>query len=229
MQGAGSRAGRAARPAPALPGRFRSRLPVRLGRGGEHGVRRRPVASRPVRRRPADERPPCRCSRHATRPNAQYLPFYIIEGDRNGGNPKLNARPVQGLDHASHYPSLYVEYKGRRLGMVRRRSPLMMNWMSRKKRHHPAQGNGPRTTRGLGEEFPPRARRQPLLLAQLPRHIEEGPTTITTAKTWPTFLEDGQVSGPDLGRQQVRTPSRERRSGTRSTCTLPGSRSHGLG
>jgi predicted esterase len=88
-------------------------------------------------------------------PNAQYLPFYIVEGDRNGGYPKLTRNLFKDWIRG-HYASLYVEYKGRGSEWFAGEVPLMMNWMSRKKRHHPQREVGRYHTSGAvgsGEEF----------------------------------------------------------------------------
>jgi pimeloyl-ACP methyl ester carboxylesterase len=81
-------------------------------------------------------------------PNAQYLPFYLVEGDRNGGYPKAT-RGVFKDWVRGHYPSMYIEYKGRGSEWYSAELPEMMNWMSRKKRHHPGKEMG----RVGGEEF----------------------------------------------------------------------------
>lgn len=91
--------------------------------------------------------------RYAT--NAQYLPFYIVEGDRNGILPK-STRIVFKEWIRNHYPSLYVEYKGRASEWYGGEIPTMMDWMSRKQRLHPVKQMGRYHTGGLvgmGEEF----------------------------------------------------------------------------
>jgi pimeloyl-ACP methyl ester carboxylesterase len=86
-------------------------------------------------------------------PNAQYLPFYIVEGDRNGAYPKAT-RGVFKDWVRNNYPSLYVEYKGRGSEWYGAEVPHMMEWMSRKKRHHPTKELGRyHTGGGAGEEF----------------------------------------------------------------------------
>jgi predicted esterase len=85
--------------------------------------------------------------------NAQYLPFYIVDGDRDGANPKV----IQSLLKEwvkSSYPSIYVEYKGRGPEWYSGELPRMFDWMTRKKRYHPAREMGRRHTGGgIGEEF----------------------------------------------------------------------------
>jgi pimeloyl-ACP methyl ester carboxylesterase len=85
--------------------------------------------------------------------NAQYLPFYVVEGDRNGHNPgqfrEMFKDWVKG-----NYPSVYVEYKGRASEWYFAEVPEIINWMSRKKRAHPSKDLGRyHTGGGIGEEF----------------------------------------------------------------------------
>jgi pimeloyl-ACP methyl ester carboxylesterase len=85
--------------------------------------------------------------------NAQYLPFYVVEGDRNGNHPKY-ARGVFKDWIRGHYPSLYIEYKGRASEWYAAELPNMMEWMSGKKRVHPMKEMGRyHTGGGTGEEF----------------------------------------------------------------------------
>jgi pimeloyl-ACP methyl ester carboxylesterase len=87
--------------------------------------------------------------------NAQYLPFYIVEGDRNGGNPKTT-RDLFKQWMRGHYPSLYLEYKGRSSEWYSGELPTMMDWMNRKKRFHPLKEMGRHHTSGvagMGDEF----------------------------------------------------------------------------
>ena len=86
-------------------------------------------------------------------PNAQYLPFYIIEGERNGGNAKL-MRDLMKDWTRSPYNSIYVEYRGRGSEWYGLEVPKVLNWMSRKRRYSPLRemGRGNIGT-SLGEEF----------------------------------------------------------------------------
>jgi pimeloyl-ACP methyl ester carboxylesterase len=87
--------------------------------------------------------------------NAQYLPFYIVEGDRNGIFPR-STRIVFKEWIRSHYPSLYIEYKGRSSEWYSSEMPTMMDWMSRKRRFLPLKEMGRYHTGGVpgkGEEF----------------------------------------------------------------------------
>jgi len=85
--------------------------------------------------------------------NAQYLPFYMVEGDRNGAN--MNALRKLFKDWVGGaYPALYVEYKGRGSEWFSGELPRMFDWMTRKKRHHPTREMGRRhTAGGIGDEF----------------------------------------------------------------------------
>jgi hypothetical protein len=85
--------------------------------------------------------------------NAQYLPFYIVEGDRNGALPTYSRIFFKDWIRGN-YPSLYVEYKGRSSEWYASELPNMMDWMNRKKRHHPLKQMGrAHTGGGSGEEF----------------------------------------------------------------------------
>jgi pimeloyl-ACP methyl ester carboxylesterase len=85
--------------------------------------------------------------------NAQYLPFYVIEGERNGGRAK-QMRDLFKEWTRPPYVSMYVEYKGRVSEWFSAEIPLMMSWMSKKKRHTPIKELGqPNFGGGLGEEF----------------------------------------------------------------------------
>src|SRR5207244_5425519 len=59
-------------------------------------------------------------------PNAQYLPFYVVEGDVNGGNPTCN-RHVFKEWIRWQYPCIYVEYKGRGSEWFAAEPPIMMD------------------------------------------------------------------------------------------------------
>lgn len=86
-------------------------------------------------------------------PNAQYLPFYIVEGDRNGNNPKL-MRDLHKEWNRAPYNCLYFEYKGRSSEWYGMEVAKIVDWMSRKKRHHPQKEMGVASrSGGLGEEF----------------------------------------------------------------------------
>ncbi len=85
--------------------------------------------------------------------NAQYVPFYVVEGDRNRNHPK-NTRGVFKDWIRGHYPSLYIEYKGRGSEWYSAEVANMMDWMSRKRRYHPLKEMGRyHTGGGVGEEF----------------------------------------------------------------------------
>ncbi len=85
--------------------------------------------------------------------NAQYLPFYIVDGDRDGINPKAIRWMFKDWSSGG-YPALYVEYKGRGSDWYGAELPRMFDWMMRKHRHHPLREMGRRHTGGgVGEEF----------------------------------------------------------------------------
>jgi predicted esterase len=85
--------------------------------------------------------------------NAQYLPFYVVDGGYDGDTAKDNRQQFeQWVPHG--YPALYVQYKGRGREWFDGELPEMFDWMGRKTRAVPfpelgRAGAGP----GLGEEF----------------------------------------------------------------------------
>jgi pimeloyl-ACP methyl ester carboxylesterase len=89
-------------------------------------------------------------------PNAQYLPFYIVDGQYAAKNNEY-VRPLLDIWMPKGYPVLYVEYRGRGLEWFRYELPHIFDWMDHKieqKRRASAvpylgrHGNG-----GQGEEF----------------------------------------------------------------------------
>ncbi|GBD36994.1 hypothetical protein HRbin36_02124 [bacterium HR36] len=75
--------------------------------------------------------------------NAQYLPFYIVEGEMDGpkrdGNPPANEGPAywRALFRnwvQAGFPSLYVEYDGRGREFFAGEIPDIFFWMGRKRR-----------------------------------------------------------------------------------------------
>ncbi len=89
----------------------------------------------------------------AYKPNAQFLPFYAVDGQLNGFSPKDNHKLFKSWVRW-HYPALFIEYKGRGKDWFGAELPSMMDWMTRKKRGFPMRqvgvvnrGSGP------GEEF----------------------------------------------------------------------------
>jgi hypothetical protein len=79
--------------------------------------------------------------------NGQYLPLYIVEGDRNGTSPST-IRELCKTWLPRGYPVLYVEYKGRVFEWFAGEVPNAFDWMSRKKRlaAFPELGRGGGTT-----------------------------------------------------------------------------------
>jgi pimeloyl-ACP methyl ester carboxylesterase len=86
-------------------------------------------------------------------PNAQYLPFYVIDGERNSGSAKQMHDLFKEWTRAP-FASMYVEYIGRASEWFSAEVPQTMSWMSGKKRHTPTKEMG-RVNNGstLGEEF----------------------------------------------------------------------------
>jgi pimeloyl-ACP methyl ester carboxylesterase len=85
-------------------------------------------------------------------PNAQYLPFYVIEGERNGGRAKQMRELFKEWTRGP-FLSMYVEYQGRGSEWFSAEIPQMLQWMSRKKRYTPVKEMGRANFGGLGEEF----------------------------------------------------------------------------
>jgi predicted esterase len=69
-------------------------------------------------------------------PNAQYLPFYVVDGAYDGKGPEYNRAQFKDWVR-SHYPCLYVEYKGRGPEWFAGELPHMFDWMAPKKRTNP--------------------------------------------------------------------------------------------
>ena len=71
---------------------------------------------------------------HAVRywPNAQNLPFYVVDGDLAGDIPKFN-RELFKKWVPMNYPGIYVQYKGRGLEWFAGELPTMFEWMDRKR------------------------------------------------------------------------------------------------
>ncbi len=108
--------------------------------------------------------------------NAQYLPLYIIEGDRNGGNPKIFVEAAQDLDTQPIHDDLR-RIPGAILRVVQRRDSHHVQLDGPQETPSSPEGNGPawhrwpRQRRGIS--FRPQ-QRQPLLLA---KHFDELPAT----------------------------------------------------
>lgn len=85
--------------------------------------------------------------------NGRYLPFYAVEGDMAGNNPKENRTLFKDWIRWN-YPAIYCEYRGRGSEWFEGELPLMVDWMIRKKRLYPQRELG-RTggTPTNGEEF----------------------------------------------------------------------------
>ena len=80
-------------------------------------------------------------------PNAQFLPFYVVNGDHTGVMVK-DTRTLFKDWIRLNYPAFNVEYKGRAAEWFEAEPELMIDWMNRKKRVHPMKMLG-----GPGEEF----------------------------------------------------------------------------
>lgn len=67
------------------------------------------------------------------RGNAQYLPFYVVEGEKSPNNTGEN-RDLFEFWVNRGFPSIYVEYTGRGLEFFPGEVPLIFDWFSTKKR-----------------------------------------------------------------------------------------------
>jgi pimeloyl-ACP methyl ester carboxylesterase len=85
--------------------------------------------------------------------NAQYLPFYVVGGDREGQNPEDIRRQFEHwVPHG--YPVLYVAYRGRGSEWFAGELPFIFDWMDRKKRAEAFPELGKAGNGGpFGEEF----------------------------------------------------------------------------
>jgi pimeloyl-ACP methyl ester carboxylesterase len=85
--------------------------------------------------------------------NAQYLPIYAVGGDVDGNGSKWHKSIFKDFIR-SHYPALFVEYKGRGIEWYQAEVPLMFDWMNRKTRAYPIRQLGlAHTGGGKAEEF----------------------------------------------------------------------------
>jgi hypothetical protein len=69
-------------------------------------------------------------------PNAQYLPFYVVDGEKDAYNAKANRDQFKDWVRRG-FPAILVEYKGRSKDWFGAELANMMDWMSRKKRTFP--------------------------------------------------------------------------------------------
>jgi hypothetical protein len=113
--------------------------------------------------------------------NGQNLPFYVIDGDQNGGNTKVTKAIFKEWVRG-HYPSLYMEYKGRGFDWFAGEFVNVFDWMDRKKRAEPTKTLGRnehefKTTRTFDNRF--------YWLSTdhiLPKHLTDGQTLPTPAR-----------------------------------------------
>jgi hypothetical protein len=73
-------------------------------------------------------------AKHSERywPNAQYLPFYVVDGELAGELPKQNLLLFKKWVPFG-YPAIYVQYKGRGVEWFPGELPIMFDWMNHKK------------------------------------------------------------------------------------------------
>jgi pimeloyl-ACP methyl ester carboxylesterase len=88
--------------------------------------------------------------------NVQYLPFYVVNGDRSGEpNKKTREQFNRWMERGAHgYPMLWVQYKGRGQEWFGAELPNIFDWMQPKRRAFPLRQLGTDGNRGpLGDEF----------------------------------------------------------------------------
>jgi predicted esterase len=85
--------------------------------------------------------------------NAQYLPFYVVHGNQGPDGEKLRDL-FKNWVTTRHYPSLWIDYKGRGVEWFGGELPNMFDWMRGKRRKFPLPELG-RNGRGgiFGNEF----------------------------------------------------------------------------
>lgn len=88
------------------------------------------------------------------RTNGQYLPFYLVDGEKNFDSPKENKGIIDYWIQRS-FPSIFVEYYGRGFERYEQEIPLIVDWMSRKQRSRglPELGREDMTKTNLGDEI----------------------------------------------------------------------------
>ena len=86
-------------------------------------------------------------------PNAQYLPLFIVDGDKSGVGPVATREMMKDFIRCN-FPAYYFEYKGRANELYSADFDTMMNWMSAKRRAFPTKTLGTfNPTGGDSEEF----------------------------------------------------------------------------
>ncbi|MGH7224270.1 MAG: hypothetical protein ACRELF_13650, partial [Gemmataceae bacterium] len=84
--------------------------------------------------------------------NAQYLPFYVIHGNQGPDGEKIKDLFKNWVGH--HYPSLWIDYKGRGVEWFGGELPNMFDWMRGKRRAFPMRQLGsPGRGTSFGNEF----------------------------------------------------------------------------
>jgi hypothetical protein len=116
--------------------------------------------------------------------NAQYLPFYVIQGERSG-NAAITREVFKEWTRVP-FACIYAEYKGRGSEWFSAEVPLAFDWMSRKKRHTPMKEMGRANLNGgLGEEFRSSRSDDNRFYWLSAGGIGDTNTCNVTSKTWP--------------------------------------------
>jgi pimeloyl-ACP methyl ester carboxylesterase len=83
--------------------------------------------------------------------NAQYLPLYIVDGDKSGPGP-MGTREMMKDFIRCNFPAFYFEHKGRASELYTADFEPMMRWMSAKRRVFPTKALGTYNPTGYGSE-----------------------------------------------------------------------------
>ena len=85
--------------------------------------------------------------------NAQYLPFYVVHGNQGPDGEKIKDL-FKNWAMNRHYPSLWIDYKGRGVEWFGGELPNMFDWMRGKRRRFPMRQLGSNGRGGIfGNEF----------------------------------------------------------------------------
>ncbi len=127
--------------------------------------------------------------------NAEYLPFYVVDGDRSGDVHKQNTRQ-QVENWVNKYPMMWIQYKGRGVEWYGGEVPTIFDWMRGKKREFPLEqlgGSGSDgrcfvTQRATDDSFywltTDDVQQRHLSLANPPARLGRGSTWRTTPSWW---------------------------------------------
>jgi pimeloyl-ACP methyl ester carboxylesterase len=122
--------------------------------------------------------------------NGQYLPFYVVNGERSGKTSDDNKIIFKEWVRCS-FPAVYVEYKGRPLEFFEAEPKFLLDWMSGKKRALPLNLGGKfefKTMRSTDNAFYWLS-----TTAVLPAYINQAGPAFNTARSAATLR--GEIRG----------------------------------